>query len=103
MEATSRATPTTAAVTGAYCAGVGLVLGPFVDTPGPHSTLWLVLAVALVATPSYFFVLGIPRAQMVGPWLVQSPLLKRIAAWLVGAVSVATVASLALALLPSAA
>ena len=101
MEATSRATPITAAVTGAYCAAVGLVLGPWVDGPGSHSTFWLVVTAALVAIPSYFFVFGRTRKQKVGLWVLQPELLKRIGAWLIGCIYVALVASLGLALLPT--
>jgi hypothetical protein len=94
------ATPTTAAITGAYCSLVGLILGPLADAPGLRGNIWLLITVAAVALPAYFFVFGITRAQMVGPWLVQPPLLKRIAAWIISAASVAAAVSLLLTLLP---
>jgi hypothetical protein len=97
-----RATPTTAAITGAYCAVIALVLGPLVDAPGSFSTLWLVLATALVAVPAYLFVFGVPRDQRVGLWVLQPEFLKRIVAWFIGSASVAAVATVAMAAFPSA-
>ena len=88
MQGRSRATPTTAAATGAYCAVVLLVLGPAIDRPGPFSTLWLLLGVALVGAPAYFYVLGVAREQMVGLWVFQRPLLQRFAAWFLACASV---------------
>lgn len=102
MEIRPHATPTTAALTGAYSALVGLALGPLVDSPGSHSGFWLLLAVALVAIPSHFFVFGIPGSQVIGLWRLHPDLLKRIGAWLAGGISAASVAAVVQAVLPSA-
>lgn len=98
MQLNSRATSVTAAVTGAYCAVVLLVLEPVVDGLGTHSTLWLLLGAALVGIPSYFFVLGVPRKKVVGVWVLQPPLLRRLAAFLLACVAVASVVTFVIAM-----
>jgi hypothetical protein len=103
MQGSSRATSRTAAVTGAYCAVVLQLLAPMIDRPGANSALWLILGVALVGIPAYFFVLGVTREQMVGLWVLQPPLLQRVAVWFIACGSVAGLAPLVLAMLsPSA-
>ena len=94
MTPTSRATQTTAALTGAYFGVLLLALGPMIDSQGPYSTYWLLLGAALVGIPGYIYVLGITRQQMVGAWLLEAPLLKRIAICLICCASVAAVSSL---------
>ena len=95
------ATVRTAALTGAFAGLVGLLLGRFVDVPGSGGTLWLLLAVVVVGLPGYYFVFGITKAEMVGPWALQPALLKRVAACIIGAVAVATLAWPLFSLLPS--
>jgi hypothetical protein len=92
----ARATTTTAAVTGAYCGVVLVVTAPLVDRPGPYGTVWLLLATALVTLPTYLFVFGLSRKQLVGVWVLHPPLLKRMGAWFLCCGSVAAAASLVL-------
>jgi hypothetical protein len=91
------ATPTTAAVTGGYCSIVGFVLGPLIDKPTSSSSVWLIVGTLAVGLPAYFFVFGVTREEMVSLWVLQPALLKRIAACFVGAVAVASVASVVVA------
>jgi len=84
------ATLRSAAITGAFAAIAGLLLGPLVDAPGPSGTFWLIATVLIVGVPGYFFVFGLTREQMVGSWLLEPALLKRLAAFFLGAISVAT-------------
>lgn len=84
----------TAAITGAYCALVLLMLGPMLDRPGDHGALWLLLGAALVGVPAYFFVLGVAREQMVGFWVLQPPLLRRVAVCFLACALVVAFASL---------
>ena len=92
------ATPQSAAMTGALTALGGLLLGPIADGKGPFSTVALMLGVLWVGVPAYFFVLGLRKDQLVGAWMFQPALLKRIAAWSLGVISVGTVAQIALLL-----
>jgi hypothetical protein len=81
----ARATPTTAAVTGLYCGLLAWVLQPLVDGQGTYASMWLLLGAGAIGVPAYYFVFGLGRAQMVGAWLVEPSLLKRIAACFLGA------------------
>jgi hypothetical protein len=83
------ATNKSAAITGIYAGLIGLLLGPQVDS---GSTAWLFVATAAFAGPAYFFVFGIRREDMVGLWVFDPPLLKRIGLCLAGAICVGTIA-----------
>lgn len=88
------ATNTSAAITGLYTGVLALAVGPRVDAGG---SLWLLIATAAFAGPAYFFVFGVSRADMVGPWLLKPALLKRIALCLAGIICVGTIAQVCLA------
>jgi len=85
------ATNNSALLTGLYAGLLGLVVGPSVDT---GSSLWLVVAAIAFATPAYFFVFGVRRADMVGLWILKPELLKRLALCCVGVVGVCTFAQI---------
>jgi hypothetical protein len=55
--------------------------------------------VLLVGLPAYFFVFGVKKADMVGNWMFEPSLVRRIALFLAGAVAMAFVLSIAQALL----
>ena len=89
------ATPKTALLTGMATAVVGYFFGPYIDRS--HGFLGAVLllgAVAVVGLPFYYLVYGLTRDQLVGFWLANPPLLRRIAAWILGAAVTAAVLSL---------
>jgi hypothetical protein len=69
------ATPTTAAIAGAYCSIVELLLGPLIDKQTPSSSVWLIVGALAVAIPAYFFVFGVAREEMVGLWVLRPALL----------------------------
>lgn len=86
-----RATNNSAALTGLAAGVFGVLFGARVDSGEP---LWILLATAAVAAPPYFFVFGLRRCDMVGLWMFQPALLKRILLWFAGAMCVGTVAQL---------
>ena len=83
------ATNKSAAITGIYAGLLGLLLGPQVDNGSPA---WLLVATAALAGPAYFFVFGLRRDDMVGMWIFDPPLLKRIGLCVAGAMCVGTIA-----------
>jgi hypothetical protein len=85
------ATNKTALLTGLYGGLLGMVVGPNVDT---GSSVWLVVAAIAFATPAYFFVFDVRRADMVGLWILKPALLKRLALCCSGAVFVCTLAQI---------
>ena len=86
------ATTGTALATGVYCSVVLFVLGPLIDAKGPSSSAWLLVGALAVGIPAYFCVFGVTREEMVGLWVLQPALLKRVAACFLGAISTATLA-----------
>src|SRR5512142_2714192 len=77
-------TPVTAALAGLFSALTWPLIWPLVRDPASSSTLWLVVAVlACIAVPAHAFVLGFNRTPAEGSKL-DTPLMKRIAAWLAG-------------------
>jgi len=90
------ATNKSAAITGIYAGLLGLLLGPQVDS---GSTAWLFVATAAFAGPAYFFVFGLRREDMVGLWVFQPSLLKRVGLCLAGVMCVGTIAQFIIILL----
>lgn len=77
-------TPIAAALAGLFSALTWPLIWPLAHDPAASSTLWLVLAVlACIAVPAHALVLGFNRAPAAGSQL-DLPLMKRIAAWLLG-------------------
>ena len=89
------ATQKTAALTGVWSGVVAVFLGPLVDNTGPLSSLWLLVSVMLVSVPAFFFVFGVYRKNMVGLWMFDPALLKRVFVCLGGVVAVGLLAQLA--------
>ena len=87
------ATNKSASLTGIYAGMLGLLVGPSVDT---GSSSWLVVAAIAFATPAYFFVFGMRRADMVGLWILKPELLKRLALCFAGIICVCTLAQIIL-------
>jgi hypothetical protein len=85
------ATNKTALLTGLYGGVLGMVVGPNVDT---GSSVWLVVAAIAFTTPAYFFVFNVRRADMVGLWILEPALLKRLALCCSGAVFICTLAQI---------
>ncbi len=94
------ATPKSAAITGALSATISVFLAPLIDRQ-PSLSVWsMLLIVIVVCLPAYFFVFGIRKRDMIGAWLFSPPLLKRMAAWVLGVFSVATVAQFLFLIIP---
>jgi hypothetical protein len=89
----------TAAVTGIGASAVGYLLGPFADRHDTSGSVWLVVLVLMVGLPAYFFVFGVKKEDMVGNWMLEPSLIRRIALFLAGAIATAFVLSLVQALL----
>ncbi len=85
------ATTNTALATGAYCSVVLFLLGPLIDGKGSGSSAWLLVGVLAVGVPAYFYVFGVTKQEMVGLWVLQPALLKRVAACFLGAIATGTV------------
>lgn len=88
-----------AAVTGICASAVCYFLGPLADRHDAFGSVWLLILVLLVGLPAYFFVFGVKKADMVGNWMFEPSLVRRIALFLAGAVAMAFVLSIAQALL----
>ena len=86
------ATTSTAMATGVYCSVVLFVLGPLIDGKGPDSSAWLLVGALALGVPAYFYVFGVTKEEMVGLWVLQPALLKRVAACFLGAIATASVA-----------
>jgi len=89
----------TAAVTGIGASAVGYLLGPLADRHDTSGSVWLFILVLMVGLPAYFFVFGVKKEDMVGSWMLEPSLLRRIALFLVGAAAMASVLSVAQTLL----
>jgi hypothetical protein len=85
------ATNKSASVTGLYGGLLDVVLGPRVDAGGGF---WLVIIAIAFAAPAYFFVFGIRREDMVGLWIVNPALLKRLALCCAGVVCICILAQI---------
>src|SRR6185436_17898673 len=89
------ATPRNALVTGIVTGIVMYFFGPYVDrSEGAVGTVLMLACVAVVAVPAYFLVFGLSKEQLVGFWVANPALLKRIGAWLLGVASVSAIFSL---------
>ena len=87
-------TPTylTAALAGAFSALAWPWLWPYLNDPAPSATLWLVGgSLAFIGFPAHALVVGMGHSQAPSGKGVDSALLKRIAAWLAAAGSMAAV------------
>ena len=89
------ATPITALLAGFEAAAILYFLGPRIDQPNnPSSSYLLVLGALLVGVPAYFYVLGLKRSDLVGMWVLNPALLKRVGLWLLAAGSCTAVLAL---------
>jgi hypothetical protein len=92
---TINATSITALLAGVEAAAVLYFLGPRIDQPNnPASGYLLVLGALLVGVPAYFCVLGLKRSDLVGMWVLNPTLLKRVGLWLLAAASCTAVLAL---------
>ncbi len=89
----------TAAITGICASAAGFLLGPFADRHGTTGSVCLVILVLMVGLPAYFFVFGVRKEDMVGNWMLEPSLIRRIALFLAGAIATAFLLSLVQALL----
>ena len=80
-----------AALTGVGASVLGCLLAPVADRRDVVGSICLLLLVAFIALPAYFFVFGIKRQDMVGDWMLETSLVKRIASWLASAAATAFV------------
>ncbi len=79
-------------ITGVVTALVMYFFGPYVDrSEGTVGAILLVVATAAVAVPAYFLVFGLSKEQLVGFWVANPALLKRMGAWVLGAASTAAI------------
>jgi len=81
-------TPTllTAALAGIFSALVWPMIWSRFGGPGSSGNVELIVSTLLViALPAHAFVVGFGRGQSAGPQLIDTALLKRIAAWLIAA------------------
>lgn len=72
---------------------------PFADRHDTSGSVWLVVLVLMVGLPAYFFVFGVRKEDMVGNWMLEPSLIRRIALFLAGAIATALALSLVQALL----
>ena len=87
-----------AAVTGVGASAVGYFLGPLADRHDVAGSVWLLILVLLAGLPAYFFVFGVRKEHMVGNWMFEPSLVRRIALFSAGATAMAFVLSIAQAL-----
>jgi hypothetical protein len=87
-----RATNRSAAVTGLYAGLLGVAFGPAVDDGG---FLTLAIFSLAFAIPSFVFVLGVRRDEMVGMWILRPDILRRIGLFAVSLICVSTLAQIA--------
>lgn len=79
------ATPKTALFTGISAGVIGYFLGPYVDhSEGILGSVALLIAGLVVAVPAYFFVFGLRKDQLIGFWVANPAILKRVGAWILG-------------------
>ena len=89
------ATQGTALLAGIASAAVMWFAGPAIDqAQGFAGGALLIGGALLVGVPAYYCVLGLKRTELVGLWVLRAELLKRIAAWLLGAAFTAAALSL---------
>lgn len=85
------ATPKTALLTGMVAAFIMYFLGPYVDhAQGLAGDILLLATALLVGLPACFLVFGLTKDQLVGLWIFDRELLKRMGAWVIGVFSTAT-------------
>jgi len=84
-----------AALTGIGASVVGSLLEPLADRHDTSGSIWLFILVLMIGLPGYFFVFGVKKDDMVAGWMLEPPLLRRIAMFLAGAIATAFVLSLA--------
>ena len=72
----------TAAVTGIGASAVGYLLGPLADLHDTSGSVWLFVLVLMIGLPAYFFVFGVKKEDMVGNWMLEPSLIRRIALFL---------------------
>jgi len=89
-------TPTllTAALAGIFSALIWPMLWSRFGGPGSSGSVELIVSTLLVvALPAHAFVVGFGHGQRAGPRMLDTALLKRIAAWLVAAIGTLAVTS----------
>lgn len=85
MHTRVQATNQTAVYVGAAAGFLTCFAAPVIDAPGEAASVWLVLCAAAVGVPAYFFVLGVPKEERQGFWVLDQALLKRSVSFLLAA------------------
>ena len=80
-----------AALTGAGASVLVCFLAPLADRRDMVGDLCLLLLMAFIGIPAWFFVFSVKRQDMVDGWMFETTLVKRIASWLAAAIATAFV------------
>lgn len=87
------ASNSTATLTGSAASVAGCLLGPLADRRDVLGDVCLILLVAGVVLPAWFFVFGVRKDDRVEGWMLEPALVGRIAMFIAGAAATALVLS----------